>query len=197
MKKILSTLAAVLLSGAISYASNIPNFSGASEPSQIFSYLNQLIGSIQSGVNGLVANGSGAVASTGTSSEQTLVTTPIAANTLVRAGQALRLRCAGNHAANTDSAVVKLYFGTSSITTPAMASSAETYDIELLVTYNASATSSVYAGRGSVNTTVVAPVSGTNTTDDMTTALTAKCTTTTTATAADITNQLFTVEQIK
>lgn len=198
MKKVLATLAAVILSGTIAIASNISNFTGPSEPSQIFAYLNRLIGSIQTGVNGLVANGSGAAASAATTVEQVLVTTTIPANTLSRAGQSLRLRCAGNTSANTQTKLVKLYFGTSSIATPSMAATSETYDLTLLVTYNTSATSSVYAGNGSVNTTVVAPVSGTNSTDNLATALTAKCTTTQgTASASDTVNQLFLVEQIK
>ena len=200
MKNFLATLAAVVFSGAIAFASSIPTFTGSSEPSQIYGYLNQLIGSIQSGVNGLVANGSGAVNSTATTAEQTLVTTTIPANTLSKGGQSLRLRCAGGTAATTTNKLVKLYYGTSSVATPTMSTSAQTYDLELIVTYNVSAQSANYAGKGQVSGAqqVVPPVSAVNATDDMSTALTAKCTTTQgTASANDTVNQLFLVEQIK
>ena len=198
MKKVLATLAAVLLSGAIASASYIPNFSGASEPSQIFSYLNQLIGSIQSGVSGVVANGSGVINSTATTVEQTLAGTTIPANTLSRAGQALRLRCAGSLANSSHSASTKLYYGTSSITTPTVSTSGQIYDLELMVIYQSAATQGAFVGRGAQGTTVIAPVAATNSTDDMSTALTAKCTTTQfTASAADAVLNVFYVEQVK
>lgn len=199
MKKILTAFAAVVFSGAIAFASSISNFSGPSEPSQVFSYLNQLIGSIQTGVNGIVANGSGAVASTATTAEQVLATTTIPANTLSRAGQSLRLRCSGNTVATSHAnTTMKLYYGTSAITTAAATTAGQMWDLALLVTYNASATSAVYVGTGAIGTTLVAPVATANTTDDMSTALTAKCTTTQgTASAGDVNMYTFLVEQVK
>ena len=201
MKKILATLAAVVLSGAIAAASSISNFSGPSEPSQIFGYLNQLIASIYSGVNGVIASQIGVTASTATTTEQTLATTTIPANTINRAGQALRLRCSGV-TANTShaSTTVKLYYGTSAITSTSTTLVGQSWDLNLQVASSGGATSttSEFVGMTLINSAPGVMVATSNAVDDLSTALTAKCTTTQgTASAGDVILHSFIVEQVK
>ena len=201
MKKVLATLAAVLMSGAIAFASSVPTFTGASEPSQIFAYLNQLITSLQSGVNGVVAAQVGVTASAATTNEQTLATTTIPGNTLSKGGQALRLRCSGlfantSHATNT----VKLYYGTATITTTSTTTSGQSWHLELMVADSGGTTSttSEFVGMTLINSAPGVMVATSNAADDLSTALTAKCTTTQgTASASDVVLHNFSVEQSK
>ena len=199
MKRLLSIAAAVLVSGAIAYGAYIPYLSGPQDPSQLLSTINTLINSIKAGVNGIIAVYNVTTNSAGTTNEQTLASAVIPGNTLIQNGQGVQLRCSGTFA-NTShaSTSVKLYYGTSSVTSVGATTAGQGWDLALLVTYGASPTDSKYVGNGSVSTTVVAPNVGDNTTDDLRTNLTAKCTATQgTASANDTVLQNFIVEQVK
>ena len=199
MKKILSTLAAVMLSGAIAAAAYLPPVIAPFDPGSYIALANTMFSLITSGVNGEIANGSGAISSAATTAAQTLASTSRPGGTLNRAGQALRLRCAGmlantSHTTNT----ISLTFGSQSITTAAATTSGQGYDLELVVMDGGTQPSTITSGRGTVGTVVVSPTSSTSVTDDLTAAQTAKCTTTQgTASAADVVNYLFYIEQIK
>lgn len=197
MRKLLSILAAVGISSAVAFAASLPNFTGPQDPSQLNATLNTLNQNIRTGVNGLVAVYTSTVNSAATTNEQTLASASIPANTLSSAGQSLRLRCDGRF--NTGHAgVVTLYYGTSSVATVSAQQTGNAFNLNLLVTYDASATASKYSGGGVVGTTVVAAVASPNTTDNMASALTAKCTTTQgTASASDVSLMNFIVEQVK
>lgn len=199
MKKLLVTIAALCFSTHLALASSIAPVTGAQDPSQLNAIINNLINSIQSGVNGFVGGIVGTVASSATTAEQTLASVTIPANTLSKQGQSLRVRCSGYFSgAQHASTSAKVYFGTSSFSTGNVTTGSQSYDIDLLVTYNAGATSAVQVGRGTQGSTAIAVVATANTTDDMTTNLVAKCTATQgTASASDVVNQNFIIEQIK
>ena len=204
MRKLLSALVAVTFSAGIAAAAFIPLLSGSAqlacqEPSQSAYCANQLIQTMNSYL-GLVAVLPGPIASTATTAEQTLATTSLPPNTLSVPGQTLRLKCGGATAANGNTKSAKLYFGTgASISTGNFTASAAAWELELIVTDAAiTQPNSVYVGRGTESTTVVAPVAGNNVTDNLTTAITAKCTVTQgTASAADLTLEDFVIEQVK
>lgn len=199
MKKITLTLLAVVFSAALAYGSSITPFSGPQDPSQIQAYLNSLINSISTGVNGLVANATGVVSSTATTAEQTLASVTVPANVLTKNGQSLRVRCSGvlgntSHA-NTS---VKIYYGTSAVASTNATTSGQAFNVELISTYNASPTSSVYSAFGHMGTVEFTPVATANTTDNLASALVAKCTATQgTASAADVVLTNLIVEQVK
>lgn len=183
-------------------AADLTPFTGPQDPSQLNANLNTLERNIQTGVNGLIASQASTVSATGTTVEQNLYSQVIPA-TLSKAGQSLRLRCAGQTAHNGNTKTIKLYYGTSVFTSPAITTSAVNWDMELLVTYNASATSGKIVGRGTyglptASGTVMSPLATANTTDNMAGNLTAKCTATLgTASAQDVELMDFYIEQIK
>ena len=204
MKKLLLTVSALALSAVlVAKAADLTPFIGPQDPSQLNNSLNTLERNIQTGVNGLIASMGSTVSATATTVEQNLYSTPIATSVLSKAGQALRLRCAGTSAANTHNKTIKLYYGTSVFTSPTISSTGVNWEMELLISYNASATSAKYTGRGSyglmaTSGTVMAPIATANTTDNMASALNAKCTATLgTASALDVELMDFKVEQIK
>lgn len=195
MKKLLLALAAALGIGSLAYGAALTPLTGPQDPSQLNATINQLMQSIQSGVNGIVYSAPQTVTSTATTVEQNLVAALIPANTLNRAGQSLRLRCAGVNAAG--NGTVKLYYGTSSVSLTANSTN-QSWDLGLLVAYNASATSAKYVGTGVFNATAATTVATQNIVDNMASALTAKCTATSaTASAGNFLLMNFLVEQIK
>jgi hypothetical protein len=211
MRKLLSifaaTLTAAIIAGGVAWSAFIPFLTpnspagiACSEPSQSLYCYNQIIGTVN-GYLGLVAALPGPIASTATTGEQTLATTPLPPGLLSVAGQTLRLRCGGTTASNGNTKSAKLYFGTgATISTGNFSTSGAAWELELLVTAGTTiaTANSVYIGRGTQNTTVVAPVSGNNLTDNLSNAVTAKCTVTQgSASAADMTLEDFIIEQIK
>ena len=109
MRKLLSTIAAVMFAGGIAWGSNIPLFQGPIQPANIPAALNLLITEINAGTAGLNSYIPGPVASLGQTAEQSLASVSIPAGVLTTAGQGLRLTCAGVTAANTNNKTVKLY----------------------------------------------------------------------------------------
>jgi hypothetical protein len=205
LRKILAGLSALVLAAAlfaapIARSANLPYFSGpnCAEASQLQACLNQLIQTLNPGVAGLVLSIPGPTASTATTAEQTFVSAAIPTNTLLQPGQSLRLTCAGNTASNGNTKSAKLYLGAFAVTTGNFTTSAETWKLELLVTLAATPTNSVGVGDGLINTTVVAPTVTNDLTDNFAAALTAKCTGTQgSASASDMTQDVFLIEQVK
>jgi len=199
MKKLLSTVAAIFMAGGIAYATNVPLITGPVDVGAMPSVLNNLIQSINSNVGGLVGVQVGPINSTATTAEQTLASFSVPANTIGTPGQTLELYCGGLTGSNTNNKTAHLYYGTTELSTGTMSTSAETWYLQMLVT-NASKTqpNSVATGFGMTNTTGVAPIATNNTTDDLTTALTAKCTVTQgTSSASDTTLETFIVRTVK
>jgi hypothetical protein len=198
MRKLLSVATAVLLTGAVAYAANIPYWSSIIDPGNLQGSVNGLIQSINSSVGGLVASQVGPIASTATTSEQTLASASIAGGTIGSPGQTLDLRCAGGTPANGDTKAAKLYFGNFSISTGNFTTSGASWELELVVSNGGTQPNVVGFGRGTQNTTVVAPVSTDETADNLSGAVTAKCTVTQgSATAGDMTLEDFVVQSVK
>lgn len=193
----LAAASALALLG-VAHAANLPLQTGPTDPPTLLAPMNQLVQSINAGVGGLL-NAQTAAVSTGTgTSEQTLQTYTLPANTLTAAGQSLRIKCWGTTGATANNKTRKLYFGASVITTATEAANAQNWTMTLFVMRTGSATQAV-EGSGLAGTGGVTPISYVNQgTDDFTTALTIKCTGTDgTSAASDITANGMTVELIK
>lgn len=207
MRKFLSNnlfarMALVILAGLIAAsvptlatrAANISLLTGPNDPSQGQITINSLIQSINTGVSGMVNAQYTAAGNGADTSEDTLYTYTLPANTLKNPGQTLHIHCWGATAANGDNKTMKLYFGASVVPTPTAATNNKGWDMWLHVTRTGSTTSQVVIGTGLVDTTSVTPYNNAGT-DDMTTALTIKCTGTAgTGNANDIAGKGMTVE---
>lgn len=200
MKRIGYAAFGLLFMAVAAYAVNIPLLTGPIDPSQILGTLNQLIQSINSNVQNKLY-GNGVVSATGAgTSEQTLYTYTLPANTLANAGDSLRVECSAATAANANNKTLKLYFGASVISTPTAALNAQNVYLTYTVTRGASATAQAFVGNGMSGTGSITPVAVVNTagTDDMSTALVIKCTgTDATDSAGDISGKMMFVELIK
>ena len=207
LRKILAGLSALVVIAALAVpatrsarSASLPYFSGpnCAEGSQLLACLNQLIQKINPGVAGLVLSIPGPTNSTATTVEQTLASATIPTNTIQSPGQSLRLTCAGNTAATSTNKTVHLYLGAFEVSSGTMSTSAETWELDMVVTMAATPTNTVGVGKGLSNTTAIAPVVTNNVTDNFATALTAKCTVTQgTASANDTVQDVFLIEQVK
>lgn len=199
MKRILAAFSALIFSGAIAFATQIPLITGAQDPSQLNATINGVIQSINSNVSGSLNAQTGAVATAAGTSEQILQQFSVPANTLSAAGQTLTIRCWGTTAANANNKTRKLYFGASVITTATEAANAAGWDLSLTVMRTGAATQAV-VGRGQAGTAgatsiAVYQVAGT---DNLAAANVAKCTGTDgTDSAGDITANGMTVSVTK
>ena len=111
MKKFLLAAAAVLFSAQVE-AANVPLVTGVQEPSQLLGIINTLITNINSGTSGIVSVGTSAMGTFATTSELTLQSVVVPANTLTLPGQSLRARCVGTLGANTSNKLVRMYVAT-------------------------------------------------------------------------------------
>lgn len=199
-KRIAAALTGLLLSGAIAFGANIPLLSGPnySDPSQVLATANAVIQATNTGVGGVINAATAAVATGTGTTEQILQTYTMPAAQLSAAGQAVRIRCWGTTGATANNKTRKLYFGASVITTATEAANAQNWVLEMVVMRTGAATQSVSA-TGLAGTAGVTPLSYINQgTDDLTAAVTIKCTgTDATSAAADITANGMIVEQIK
>jgi hypothetical protein len=202
MRKLLSTVSAVLMAtciaGGSAWAFGLPLFT-ALQPSNVLEGLNTLITRINS-TYGMVAALPGPVASTATTAEQIFASTYIPTGAFNGAGQTMIIRCAGVTGADGNNKTGHLYFGAFEYSTATMSTSGESWELELTVTQaTATATAnSVAYGRGTTNTTVVAPVATNDLTDNIANGVLVKCTGTQgTASAADMTMEDFIVFQEK
>jgi hypothetical protein len=201
MRKLLTTLAALICAGSISFAANIPLLTGPVDPGNAAGTINTLIQSINSGTAGLFASVATPVAAISTTVQQTLASAVIPTGTFTAPGQSIRARCAGITAANVDTKTVGLTFGAGIIASSAsITATSASWELELVVTAAqlASPGQFQYFSRGSNTTTVIAPTAGSDTTDSATTGITVACIARQgTSTPADITAENFLVEVIK
>lgn len=216
MKKLLSTVAAIVCAGALSYGANLSNFnpttSGCNEASQLLNCINQLIAATNSGTSGIVTGVFSPVSITAsTGFDQTLLSAVVNPNTLTAVGQSLRIRCFGTLGANANSKQVKAWLaaGTASNVGAIIGSTASnvnggSYELELIVTYTGAATSN-WMGRGGFGqfnaavgaANLVSPVVASNATITWANANTAGCSGVAPTSNGDITAQELLVEQIK
>jgi hypothetical protein len=195
-----TTLAAVLMAGAIAYATNIPLYTGPIQPANLQAALNDLISKINFDTPGLSQFIPGPIASTATTAEQTLATTSIPAGQILSSGQGLDILCSGITQADSNSKTVHLYFGSGiEYSTAAMSTSGENWYLELIINANATpASNAVFLGRGLTSTTAVAATSGVDVSDPWNAAITVKCTVTQgNASASEVQLEQFLIQQIK
>jgi hypothetical protein len=199
-KKLSIGFVALAASASVALAANIPLISGPQDSSQLIASLNQVIQAVNSGVVGkLYANGV-TVGTGADTTEDTLYTYTLPANTLANTGDMLRIRCGTTSPATATNKTVKLYFGASSFSTGAVAVNPGSFNTELIVIRTGAATQAVWGSGsgGDDGTQVVLLATYTAGTDDLTTALTIKCTGTNgTANANDISGRFMSVELVK
>jgi hypothetical protein len=178
------------------YAASIALLSGPNDPSQGQLTVNQLIGSINAGVAGLlnsqyVTSGNGA-----DTTEDTLYTYTLPAGYLNVNGKGLRIKCFGNVANNADTKTVKLYFGAEVISGTVSTATTNAWISELEVWRSGAAAVQV---KGSMlQGTAVAATYFAAGTDTIANAVTIKCTGTGSGSvASEVAGQGFSVEVIQ
>lgn len=201
MRKIVSTVIAAsiaaLMGGTAAWSFGPPFVTPPVQAANLLGHLNALIQDMQN-YYGLVAIQTGPIASTATTGEQVLATTSLPGGTLSTPGQTLILRCAGGTASNGNNKTVHLYFGSYEYSTATMSTSGESWELEMTVSAVTATANSVAYGRGTTNTTVVAPTVTQDFVDNLSNSVTAKCTVTQgNASAADTTLYNFVVFQEK
>jgi hypothetical protein len=155
MKRIAYALTGLVLTGAVAFASNIPFITGAQDPSQLNATVNNLIESINLGVEGSIGGFVGPQATTGTTI-QVLGSATINANSLT-AGQSVRVTCWGTGTA-TGTNTLTLQVGTATAFAVAGgATTAGVFSATVLYQKTGSSTQSLYSS-GNFNTTLTTPV---------------------------------------
>jgi hypothetical protein len=183
MKRILAVLAAVVCSGVIAVAANIPYLSGVqySDPSQVLATVNAAIQSINTNGPGLYAAQPGPTAGIATTALQILGQTVIPTGTLTSPGQSFRIKCSGIASSSTNSKQVGIYFGTGAIvSTQAFTLASADWNVDVLVTAVTATANTVYTGQTEIGnaTNTVTPatlVVGQDTTDNLSGAITVAC----------------------
>lgn len=128
--------------------------------------------------------------------EDVIATWSLPANTLTAGTKGLRVRAWFHCASNADNKTMKLYFGSSVITTPTAATNNKNAYLELDIYRTGSSTQSVF-GRGLVDTTSVTPYHNTSSAETDTAAITIKASGTAgTGNANDIVCDAFIVEML-
>jgi hypothetical protein len=202
MRKLLLASAALLVSGAVALAANVPFISGPgpNEPSQTNATINGVIQSIISGVNGIIAAQPGPVATTATTIAQTFATTTIPTSTLSIPGQAIRAKCWGVGSSSTNTKSVALNFGTGVVVTSgSMTAANQQWGIDLVVQAVTATANYVAIGTGEFGSTLMPTLSKQVTADNLSTGLTLSCTgqTPSAVETNGLTMEGFLVEQVK
>lgn len=197
LKKLSIGLFALFASASFVSAANIALLTGPQDSSQLQATVNQVIQAVNAGVVGKIS-GDGTATATGTgTAEQILKTFTLPANSIANPGDSIRVTCSGTTGATANNKTMKLYFGASSITTPTAATNAKGWQLSYIVTRGSTVTAQAFAATGIVDTTAVSPIVVAGT-DDLSTALTLKCTGTDgTSAANDIVVNQFVIEAIK
>jgi hypothetical protein len=155
LKRIAYALTGLVLTGVIALGANIPLLTGAQDPSQLNATINQLILSINSGVEGSIGGFVGPQATTGTTI-QILGTATINANSLT-AGQSVRVTCWGAGTA-TGTNTLTIQVGTATAFAVAGgATTAGTFKASVLLQKTGASTQSLYSD-GVFNVTSTQPV---------------------------------------
>lgn len=202
MRKLAIAIAALLVSGAVALAANVPLISGpaSNEPSQENATINGVIQSIVSGMNGIIAAQPGPIATTATTIAQTFATTTIPTSTLNVPGQAIRARCWGIGSSSTNTKSVALNFGTGVVVTSgSMTAANQQWGVDLMIQAVTLTANYVAIGSGEFGSTLMPTVSKQVTADNLQTGLTLSCTgqTPTAVETGGLTMEGFLVEQIK
>lgn len=144
LRTILASVAAILVTGAISYSAQIPLLTGpnCSESSQQLNCLNQLIQSVNGGVSGIVNNNQTTASGTQTTAEVTLQSFSLPAN-FVTNGQELEIECWGLTGATSTRKTMKIYFGTTSVSTGITNASGKAFRLNMKVNRTGAATENV------------------------------------------------------
>lgn len=196
MRKILSTLAAVLVSAGVAFAGTIallPSTSQFNEPNQIVATLDYLITQINGVSEGVVASLQAPVTTTGTTAN-TIVAYTVPAG--LPAGQAYRIKGWGANSADANTKTITVNFGTSAPTL-AVTGSGNTWQFEAIVQNvgTVASPSQDIALSGSTATTLVA-LTNTNSTQALTSALTLNVQLTA-ATSGTMTMNGLTIEAVR
>lgn len=196
LKKFLTGTVAVFFIAGLAAASNISLLSGPQDPSQLLNTVNTLIQSINFGVNGRLTAVVTPALNT-TTAEQTLATYTLPANRIATNGDAVRIKCWGTTAANSNVKTIKIYFGATSFSsaTAGGAPNNKAFDAEMLVVRSAAATQNI-VGRIAFDLTTQTTQTSTAGTDTWTTNQTIKCTGQGTSNS-DVNMQGMLVEQVK
>lgn len=196
LKKFLMGTAAVAFAATLAAASNIPLITGPQDPSQLTAVVNSLIQSINFGVNGRLTSVVTPAQNT-TTAEQTLGTYTLPANRIANTGDAVKVKCWGGFAANSDAKLLKIYFGTTSFSTSTITATpnGKSFEADLLVMRTGAATQSAVS-KISVDLTATTTQTSITGADSWAANQTIKCTSTSAA-SSDITLQGMIVEQVK
>lgn len=195
LKRLSAALAAMVCAAGIAWSANISQVSGPQDPSQLNATINGVIQNINTSVS-RIGVGSTAASTTGTTNEVTLQQYTLPGGLLANAGDSVRVSCWGTTATNSNNKTMKLYFGSSSISTPTASTSNKGWRLAMTVMRRTAATQAVDSW-GLVDTTAVTP-SNADGAETLASAVTIKCTGTNgTASASDITAQGMLVEAIR
>lgn len=201
LKRFSSALTAILVTGCLALAANVPlvpQNSQYSEASQIIGTLNYVIGTINANGPGVPPGGlvSGLPAATTGTSIQTLGSTTLPAGTLAQVGQAVRVTC-GGHGTAAGNNTLTISFGAAPVTYAAAntATTAGVTKAEMVIFKTGASTQNVL-GSAVFNATPIAATQQSGTETD-TNALSILCRGTSTGAAGDFTLDSMTVEQIK
>ncbi len=194
LKRLSMALIGLVCAGGIALGANISLVSGPQDPSQLLAVVNNLIQTLNTTVSRIGVATTG-VDSAATSGEQTLMQYTVPGGLLANAGDSIRIRCWGTTATNADNKAMKLYFGSSSITTATAATSNKGWNLQMTV-MRRTATTQAVDSTGQVDTTLVTPAN-TDGAETLASGVLVKCTTTTAGTAADVTAKGLLVEAIR
>lgn len=200
MKKILYGFVGLAFMAATASAANIPYLNGPIDPSGLLGTFNQLIASINSGIQSKLYGNGVAAATTAVTTEETLFTYSLPANYLANAGDAVRVECSAATGATANNKTLRLYFGSAVVSTGAVAANAQNLYLNYTVTRGASASAQAFAagGVGGTNSATLVAQVNTAATEDLTAAVTIRCTGQNgTAAAGDISAKSMIVEAIK
>lgn len=195
LKRLSAALAAIVCAAGIAWGANITQITGPQDPSQLSAVVNGVIQNINTSL-GRIGVGTTAVSTGATTAETTLQQYTLPGGTLANAGDSLRVTCWGNTATSGGTKTMKLYFGSTSFTTPTAATSNKGWSLNYIVTRR-TATTQAFNGNGIVDTTPVTP-STTDAAETLASGITIKCTGTNgNSSASDITAQGLLVEAIR
>ena len=155
MKRLFYALTGLVFTALTAFGANIPLLTGPQDPSQLNATINQVIQSINTGVEGSIGGFVGPAATTGTSI-QILGTATIAANSLAN-GQSVRVTCWGAGTA-TGTNTLTIQVGTATAFAVAGAgTTAGTFKAQVLLQKTGASTQSLWS-EGAFNVTPVQPV---------------------------------------
>lgn len=190
----LAVLGLICVAG-VAFGANISLITGAQDPSQLQAVVNNLIQTLNTTVS-RIGVGATAAPTGATTAETTLQSYTVPGGLLANAGDSVRVSCWGTTATNANNKTMKLYFGSSSISTPTAATSNKGWRLQMTVMRRTAITQAVDAF-GQVDTTAVTPANSDGA-ETLASSVLIKCTGTNGASSSgDITAQGMLVEAIR